>query len=122
VETVLVVEDDRDLRQMFRTVLALDGFNVIEAADGIAALHFVDTCRPDLVILDLGLPIVDGYTVQQELAAQTHLRDIPIVIVTGQLDPMPPANVACLLRKPVTPDRLVMVVRQCLGMGGAAAR
>jgi DNA-binding response OmpR family regulator len=55
--TILIVEDNDDLRRMFRTALHFDGFQVLEAGDGLTALHILDTVPPpDLVLLDLGLP------------------------------------------------------------------
>jgi CheY-like chemotaxis protein len=119
--TILIVEDDRDLRQMFRTTLSLAGYRVQEANDGVEALHLLDNERPDLVVLDLGLPRVSGYVVRQEIAANAHTRDIPIVVVTASLAP-DELDVACLLCKPVTPEQLLQTVAECLMSGGGSAR
>lgn len=114
---ILVVEDDRELRQLYRMVLSLAGYDVQEAADGLNALHRLDEAPPDLVVLDLLLPGVSGVVVQQEIAAHAHTRDIPILVVTGS--PMLPSEleVPCVLRKPVSPDALVEAVRSCLAAG-----
>jgi DNA-binding response OmpR family regulator len=116
---VLIVEDDVDLRRMFRTALTLAGFRVLEAGDGLQALHVLDAARPDLVILDLGLPIVSGSVVRQEIAAQAHTRHIPVVVVTGTDASRDGMDVSCLLRKPVSPDDVVHAVRTCLSAGSA---
>ena len=58
---VLVVEDDDDLRALFTTTLQFAGFEVSDAADGLAALRALDTNRPDLVVLDLRIPFVSGF-------------------------------------------------------------
>ena len=113
-QTILLVEDDLDLRRLFRTALTFCGFRVIEAGDGLHALHILDSDPPDLIILDLDLPIVSGHVVQQEVAAQAHLRSVRIVIVTGTTTGHDGMNVDCLLRKPVQPDDLIHVVRTCL--------
>ena len=105
---------------MFRSALSLSGFDVLEASDGIDALHLIDHHPPDLVVLDLGLQRLDGISVQQELAAQAVTRDIPIVIVTGSDAVVSGANVACLLRKPVWPDVLLRTIRECLASGSGA--
>jgi len=119
--TVLIVEDNVDLRHMFRAVLMLEGFRVIEAGDGMAALQILDSePAPDIVVLDIGLPIVSGHVVRQELAAQAHLRNIPVVIVTAT-DVGDTEGVACLLRKPVLPDELVRTVKRCLAAGAGFA-
>jgi CheY-like chemotaxis protein len=115
---ILVVEDDDDLRRLYVTALMLAGFDVGQATDGLEALHYLDGATPpDLIVLDLGLPNVSGYVVRQEIAAHAHTRDIPIVIVTGSPTPADRLNVACVLRKPVTPDQLVEAVRICLPAG-----
>jgi DNA-binding response OmpR family regulator len=115
--TVLVVEDEPPLRRMYRTALALAGFNVVEADDGLAALHFLDHRAPDLVVLDLMLPTMSGLVVQQEIAAHAHTRSIPIVIVTGSHLSLDHLDVPCILRKPVSPESLVDAVRACLASG-----
>lgn len=110
---VLVVEDDVALRAMYRLALRVAGFFVIEAGDGVQALRALDAAPPDVVVLDLALPTLSGYAVRAELAAQSHTRRIPVLVVTGT-EPQEGLEVDCLLRKPVEPDRLVTAVNQCL--------
>jgi DNA-binding response OmpR family regulator len=119
--TILIVEDDSDLRRMFRLALALEGFVVLEAADGLAALHIIDSERPDLVVLDLGLPVVSGHAVRAELAAHAYTRQIPVVVVTGWPVSQEQLEVACLLRKPVEPGDLITTVRRCLAASSGIA-
>lgn len=104
---------------MYRTALSLAGFAIIEAHDGLAALHVLEQRSADLVVLDLMLPTIDGLTVQQEIAGQAGTRDIPILIVTGSTLPLDHLNVPCILRKPVSPDDLVSAVRRCLASGAS---
>jgi DNA-binding response OmpR family regulator len=113
-KSILIVEDDEDLRRMFRHALSLAGYDVKDTGDGINALRLVELQRPDLIILDLGLPLLSGLNVQQEIAAHAHTRDIPVVIVTASSSPLTGVNVACVLRKPASPEEVVDVVRQCL--------
>ena len=120
VGTVLVVDDDADLRQLFRLALALAGYQVIEAADGLDALRVLEGHRPDAVVLDLDLPMLSGHVVRQELAAQPHTRDIPVVIVTGLPGDHAELEANCMLRKPVSPDRLVATLKKCLGSAQGA--
>lgn len=117
---ILIVEDDSDLRRMFRTALSLAGFDVDEAGDGLEALRIVEGRTPDLVVLDLTLRALDGLSVQQELAARAITAAIPIVIVTASTLPLDGVDVACILRKPVTPEELVRTVQQCLIAGAPA--
>jgi DNA-binding response OmpR family regulator len=113
-QRVLVVEDDADLRRMFRTALALAGYDVEETGDGLDALQLVENRIPDLVVLDLILKSLDGVSVQQELAARTVTSQIPVVIVTGSTIDAGPLGARCVLHKPVMPDELVTIVQRCL--------
>jgi CheY-like chemotaxis protein len=117
VRYILIVEDDAELRRMFRTALSLDGYSVVEAGDGLDALRQIEERPPDLIVLDLGLPTISGVGVQQEIAAHAHTREIPIVIVTGSTMALDHLDVACVLRKPVSPDELLKAVHNCLHAG-----
>jgi CheY-like chemotaxis protein len=110
--SVLIVEDDPDLRHLFRISLALAGFHVREASDGYQALAALEDQMPAVVVLDLGLPRVSGFTVLEEIAAREDMRTLAVVVVTGlniseQHDVM-------LLRKPVDPPVLIGAVRRAL--------
>lgn len=117
--TVLIVEDEEALRRAYRDALSMAGYEVKEARGGFEALRDIDSRRPDVIVLDLMLPGLDGFTVLNELAAQAHTRDIPIVVVTGAAGDLSWLNVACLLRKPATEEELVDVVRRCLAKGAS---
>jgi DNA-binding response OmpR family regulator len=112
--TVLLVEDDDDLRGFYRQVLLLAGYRVLEARSGIEALQRLETDSPDIVVLDLLLPGVDGYTVREELAAQSDHRNTPILVVTASMASAEELDVDCVLRKPVGSSDLLMAVRRCL--------
>jgi CheY-like chemotaxis protein len=111
--SILIVEDDRELRRLFRFALSIAGYPVTEAGDGIHALELIELDRPDLIILDIGLPMLSGLDVQQEIAAHAHTRDIPVVIVTASSADLDGLGVDCVLRKPVSPEDVVDVVARC---------
>lgn len=114
-KTILIVEDDGDLRHMFADALKFSGFSVQEAANGLEALRMIEDDPPDLVVLDVVLPVLDGLSVRDEILAHARTRDIPIVVVTGSVDePGKKLRADCVLRKPVAPDTLVATVRKCL--------
>lgn len=119
---ILLVEDDVDLRRLYRLTLTFEGFDVREAGDGFEALRQVDEQPPDLIVLDIDLPFLSGLTVQQEVAARALTRRLPVVIVTGSEMELGQVDVPCLLRKPVTPERLVQTVRSCLVDAAGSAR
>jgi len=118
---ILIVEDDADLRRMFRMALTIAGYDVEEAGDGIEALQLVENNPPDLVVLDLILRALDGFSVRQELAARASTRHIPIVVVTGSSLNTGGLDVACVMRKPVMADELVRTVVTCLASGAPAS-
>lgn len=115
---ILIIEDDVPLRRLYRTALTLAGFDVREAGDGFAALQALEESRPDLVVLDLMLPILNGFAVYEDLKGQAGTRDIPVVIVSG-IEGVEDYRLAadCVFRKPVAPDTLVEAVRRCLTPG-----
>ena len=113
-ERILVVEDNDDLRGLYKIALRSAGFQVSQASDGLTALRAIEADLPDLVVLDLGLPLISGFEVQRELL---HLRSrhVPVVVITG----LPPErtralNVSCVLHKPIMPEALVRAVVDCL--------
>ncbi len=114
-ETILIVDDDVALRRMYRAALILEGYRVDEAADGYDALVYLEQHAPDLILLDVEMPRVDGLTVQKEIAANAFTRHIPIVIATGSAKSLNNVGVACVLRKPVAPDDLIRTIEDCLG-------
>ena len=113
--SILLVEDDRRTRDLFALRLKAAGLRVTVVGDGLDALRRIEGARPSLIVLDLGLPMLDGRDVQRELSARADTRHIPIVVVTGA-DPsgLDQSSVACVLRKPVDPDVLVASVVRCL--------
>jgi two-component system response regulator MprA len=116
-KVILLVEDDEGLRRMFRTSLLLEGYDVLEAGDGLEALTRIDREPPDLIVLDLMLPSLSGVAVRQEIAAHALTRDIPIVVVTGSALNIDHLDVECVLRKPVGPEELVAAVKRCFHRG-----
>jgi CheY-like chemotaxis protein len=84
---VLVVDDERAIRMLCRVNLAAAGMEVIEAEDGRDGLELARKERPDLILLDVMMPEVDGWTVARELAADERTRDIPVVFLTARADP-----------------------------------
>jgi DNA-binding response OmpR family regulator len=112
---VLVVEDDPSLRSLYRALLQLEGFTVVAVEDGIDALRHIELNPPAAVVLDHGLPRLGGRDVQREITSRMELRDIPIIIVTGEpTDDLDPNDYVCILRKPLEPQALISAVRNCL--------
>src|SRR5262249_17951163 len=79
----LVVEDQPDNRQIIRDMLAPTDYEITEAEDGAQALEAIAKQRPDLILMDIQLPIIDGYTATRKIKADPALRSIPIIAVTS---------------------------------------
>jgi DNA-binding response OmpR family regulator len=84
---VLVVDDERSIRLLCRVNLAASGIEVLEASDGREGLELARKERPDLVLLDVMMPGLDGWAVARELASDDETREIPIVFLTARADP-----------------------------------
>jgi type II secretory ATPase GspE/PulE/Tfp pilus assembly ATPase PilB-like protein/CheY-like chemotaxis protein len=83
---VLLVEDEDQLRRVMKDLLEREGYAVAEARDGVQALDQVDRVAPDIIVLDLNLPGIDGYSVLQQLRSRPATRTIPIVVLTAKGD------------------------------------
>ena len=81
---VLVVDDSALNRKVIRTVLLANGFEVLEAKDGLEAIEMATTWHPDLILMDVRMPEMDGYEATRRLRALPETRDLPIVAVTAQ--------------------------------------
>jgi DNA-binding response OmpR family regulator len=119
---VLIVEDDRDLRELYRTALAQAGYEVGAVGDGTDALWRIDEWTPQVVVLDLGLPRLNGRDLRYELKSRPDTQHVPVVVVTGtDTSDLDPSDFAVILQKPVNPDTLVNAVNDIVrnGVGGA---
>jgi CheY-like chemotaxis protein len=84
--TILLVDDEDQLRRVMRDLLEREGYAVAEALDGVQALDEVDRHAPDVIVLDLNLPGLDGYTVLSQLRSRQHTREIPVIVLTAKGD------------------------------------
>jgi two-component system, cell cycle response regulator DivK len=80
---VLLVEDFADTREMIRRVLELGGCRVIEAANGQEAIELAQRERPDLILMDLNMPVLDGFTATLRIREYEPTRDVPVIAVTA---------------------------------------
>ena len=84
---VLVAEDHEDTRELLRTILERRGLTVFEAADGVEALDAAERERPDLILMDGGLPRLDGISATRRMRASASLSGVPIVFLSGHAGP-----------------------------------
>ena len=80
---ILIVEDNQDNRELLIKILKVKGFRIIEAVDGEDALQKVSVERPDLILMDISIPKIDGYEVTRRLKNQPDFQNIPIIALTA---------------------------------------
>lgn len=122
---VLLVDDEETIRTMLRMVLELTGFQVFEASDGVQALEQVHTHRPDIMILDVMMPRMDGLTVCRLLREKNETADLPIIIFSGKAQEEAvreglAAGASHYLIKPASPTEIVRLINEQLGVQQAA--
>ena len=118
--TVLLVEDEEPLRRVLRELLEREGFAVLEASDGVLALDEVDRGAPDIVVLDLNLPRLDGYGVLSHLRARQATSSLPVIVLTAKGDEDSEVRVfefgaSDFLTKPFRPRALSARINALLG-------
>jgi two-component system, cell cycle response regulator DivK len=116
---ILVVEDQPDNRQIIRDMLAPTDYEITEAEDGQQALEAIATQRPDLILMDIQLPIIDGYIATRKIKADPALRSIPIIAVTsyalsGEEKKAREAGCDDYVPKPFSPRQLMAKIKQYL--------
>jgi two-component system cell cycle response regulator DivK len=116
---ILVVEDQEDNRQILRDLLANAGYRLTEAENGEQALAAVEQQPPDLILMDIQLPVLDGYEATRRIKANPSLRAIPIIAVTsyalsGDEDKARAAGCDDFVPKPYSRRQLLVKIREYL--------
>ena len=117
---ILVVEDQEDNRRIIRDLLMSAGYELIEAADGETGVRLAEAERPDLILMDIQLPVLDGYEATRRIKQNPDLRGIPIVVVTsyalsGDDVKAMEAGSDAYVAKPFSPRELLATIRKFLG-------
>jgi len=116
---ILVVEDQEDNRQILRDLLGNSGYELIEAENGEEALIAIAKQRPDLILMDIQLPVMDGYEATRRIKADPNLKTIPIIVVTsyalsGDEGKAREAGCDAYVPKPYSPRQLLAKIREFL--------
>jgi len=123
---IMIVDDDPDLRQALRLRLRANKYETVNAVDGYSAIAMAYKERPDLIILDLGLPAGDGFVVLDRLQKDDKLSSIPVIVLTAR-DPQANerrvlrAGAAAFFQKPADNAELLDVIRASLNQAGAGS-
>lgn len=119
-KTVLIAEDNMDNRIIYATMLSHVGYRVVEADNGVEAVRVARTERPDIILMDISMPLMDGYEATRVLKADPQTRGIPIVAVTAHAmvtdrDAAKEAGCDDYVSKPVEPQGIRSVVERWIG-------
>ena len=110
---ILVVDDDEDIRETLRVILELEDYQVLVASNGREALEVMRTNRPQLILLDLMMPVLDGWEFVKELDKIPKLSDTPILVITAYADRARPVPRSLLtLEKPVDISVLLEAIKR----------
>ena len=114
-----VVEDQEDNRQILRDLLTNAGYEMLVAEDGVQALEQAEKHRPDLILMDIQLPVLDGYEATRRLKANPELKAIPIIVITsyalsGDEEKARAAGCDAYVAKPFSPRALLAKMREYL--------
>jgi len=124
---VLLVDDYPDAREMYSEYLDFSGFEVVEAANGMEALQRAVDESPDIILMDLSLPVMDGWEATRRLKADARTSAIPVVALTGHAlagisEGARRAGCDAFITKPCLPEDLVKEIRKILDQVPAASR
>jgi two-component system cell cycle response regulator DivK len=116
---ILVVEDTEDNRRILRDLLTRAGFELIEAMDGESGVSMATAHRPDLILMDIQLPVFDGYEATRRIKANPDTKNIPIIAVTSYAlsgDESKAIAAGCdgYVAKPFSPRRILAMVQEFL--------
>jgi two-component system cell cycle response regulator DivK len=116
---VLLVDDYPDAREMYSEYLQFSGFDVVEASNGMEALQQARSEAPDIILMDLSLPVMDGWEATRRLKADSRTASIPVVALTGHalagtLEGARQAGCDAFVTKPCLPEDLVAQIRRLL--------
>jgi two-component system, cell cycle response regulator DivK len=119
---ILVVEDTEDNRQILRDLLGMAGYDMVEAHDGAQGVAMAAEHRPDLILMDIQMPVLDGYEATRRIKADPALASIPIVAVTSYAlsgDEAKARAAGCndYIAKPYSPRQMLAKVREIIGLG-----
>jgi two-component system cell cycle response regulator DivK len=120
---ILVIEDQKDLRGILHDLLTGSGYDVTEAADGRDGVAKAQSDRPDLILMDIQLPVLDGYEATRQIKADPNLRATPIIAISsfamkGDEQKARASGCDAYVTKPYSPLQLLGVIRGVLGENG----
>ena len=120
---ILVIEDQEDNRAILRDLLSAVGYELIEAVNGAEGIAKAESEKPDLILMDIQMPLIDGYDATRRIKANPDLKAIPIIAVTSYAlsgDEAKTRAAGCdgYIAKPYDPREMLRLIRKFLNEGG----
>jgi two-component system cell cycle response regulator DivK len=114
---VLIIEDNENNLYMMRFILTQMGYEVLEARDGASGVDLAKEKRPDLILMDIQLPVLDGYSATRRIREDEALKDVPIIAVTsyamvGDREKAIAAGCTAYVEKPIDPESFIKVLER----------
>ena len=122
---VLIAEDNPVNRELLRELLETRGYSVVEACNGEEALRVIDESRPDILLLDLDMPVLDGFATVRRIRENPSLASLPVVAVTayamqGDRDKCLRAGMNAYVSKPIQPEEVFEAIEDAVAAGRAS--
>lgn len=116
---ILVIEDNENNLYLMRFLLEKNGYNVVEARDGVAGVKMAAIEKPDIIFMDMQLPLLDGYEATKKIKANKEISDIPIIALTsyamvGDREKTLKAGCNDYIEKPIDPETILTKIKQHL--------
>jgi len=117
--TILAVDDSKTMRDMIQGCLAMSGFNVVTAENGQDGVDKLGECKPDVIITDINMPVMDGYAFIEAVRGQSKLNRTPILVLTTESSPEKKmrardAGATGWIVKPFQPDKLIEAINRVM--------
>jgi len=118
-QTIFHVEDNFDNRLLVRRLLNASGYQIVESENAAGAMDTLKTLRPDLILMDINMPDMDGYTLTSQIKSYPHLADVPVIAITANVmkgDRERTLEAGCdgYIEKPIDVDRFIDQVEKFL--------
>lgn len=117
---ILIIDDEKDFLRILAMQLRAKGYDTVAATDAVTAISVAQEEKPDLILLDIGLPAGDGFTVMERLAYVDRTVLIPVIVITGKdastfQEQALKAGAVAFLQKPIDIDKLIAAILNILG-------
>lgn len=111
---ILIIEDDPSIREILTDLLEIEGYSVLSGANGLEGLHSLQRSIPDLILMDILMPVMDGYAFRRELLKDDNLKAIPVIAMSAQsqaLEKLMTHQLSNFINKPIKLNHLLQSIK-----------